>query len=650
MLYLPSAKNQGTMKKFSVAAALLLAFLSVPAAKAQTYYVLDSVSVTAARLPVPLHKNTRTVALMDSLTIASAPADNINDLLKYALGVDVRQRGAMGMQTDISMRGGTYNQIAILLNGIDISDPQTGHNSADFPVNLSDIDHIEVLEGPAARGHGASSMVGAINIVTKYSGESSATLNLEGGSFMYGNANASAALKGKHSYNMFSAGYQRSDGFNRNAAGGLNSDFSAFKTFYHGNADLPGASLEWQAGASLKDFGSSTFYSPKYDDQFEHTFKTFTAIRAEGKGAMHFTPSVYWTHGEDRFELFRGAPEKYPFNYHKTNVAGADFHAGFDSRLGRSTFGAGARHEAIRSTNLGEPLKDPQGAYVRGLARTAITVFAEHSVTLDRLTASAGLTGAFNTGSAEGVKFYPGVEMNLRLTDALRIYGSYNASYRMPTFTDLYYSVGGHKADPNLRTEKLHAYEGGLKLLGRGVRAVATVYYNRGRDIIDWIQEIDAGDDAPWMSVNHTTLSTFGQEATLQLSFGELTGRRSFFVRSLNLGYSHISQDKGTKEGFRSLYSMEYIRHRVTAQADFRIAEGLTANISYRYVDRATGSALIKPYSLLDAKLAYNQPAFEVYLRANNLLNKEYYDFGDIPQPGLWFMAGVRVTLQKRGE
>ena len=147
-------------KKVTIAAALLLSLLSAQAARAQTYYMLDSVSVTASKIPVPLHKNTRTVTLIDSLSIASAPAENVNDLLKYALGVDVRQRGAMGMQTDISMRGGTYNQIAILLNGIDISDPQTGHNSADFPVNLGDIDHIEVLEGPSARGHGATSMIG----------------------------------------------------------------------------------------------------------------------------------------------------------------------------------------------------------------------------------------------------------------------------------------------------------------------------------------------------------------------------------------------------------------------------------------------------------------------------------------------------------
>ena len=625
-------------------AALFLAVFSASAVQAQTYYMLDSVSVTASKLPVPLHKNTRTVTLIDSLAIASAPADNINDLLKYALGVDVRQRGAMGMQTDISIRGGTYNQIAVLLNGIDISDPQTGHNSADFPVNLGDIDHIEVLEGPAARGHGASSMIGAINIVTKQDGDSSASVNLEGGSFKYGNANASVSLKGRRGFNMLSAGYQRSDGFNRNAAGGLNSDFNAFKAFYHGNADLPRTLLQWQAGASRKDFGSSTFYSPRFDDQFEHTFKTFAAVKAEGKGALHFSPSLYWNHGEDRFELFRAAPERYPFNYHKTNTVGGDFHFGFDSRLGRSAFGAGFRHESIRSTNLGEPLADPDGVYVKGLRRTAYTAFAEHSVVLDRFTASAGVTAAYNTGNTEGVRFYPGMEMNLRLTDALRIYGSYNASYRMPTFTDLYYSVGGHLADPTLKAEKVHAFEGGLKYLAKGVRAVGTVYYNQGRDIIDWIQDLGAGEDAPWMSVNHTRVNTFGQEVTLQFSVAEWAGRQDFPVRSLHLGYSHISQDKDTKEGFRSLYSMEYIRHRVTAQADFRLGSRLAANLSYRYVDRATGSELIKPYSLLDSKLSYQLRGMEIYVRVNNLLNREYYDFGDIPQPGLWFMAGVTLT------
>ena len=81
--------------------------------------------------------------------------------------IQKRQRGGFGVQTDISINGGTFDQITILLNGVNISNPQTGHNASDFPVALADIDHIEVLEGAASRLFGTSAFNGAINIVTK---------------------------------------------------------------------------------------------------------------------------------------------------------------------------------------------------------------------------------------------------------------------------------------------------------------------------------------------------------------------------------------------------------------------------------------------------------------------------------------------------
>ena len=300
----------------------LLAGMMAGKASAQSRSeAIDSITVTATRIPVALHSSARIVTLLDSVTVASSPAETVNDLLKYALGVDVRQRGAMGMQTDISIRGGTCNQVAVLLNGINVTDPQTGHNSFDFPVNLSDIERIEVLEGPAARVYGTSSLMGAVNIVTRSADGSGIVGSLEGGSFRTLGATASAAFRHKGGFNSVSAGYQRSDGFSRNKAGGLNGNFSAVKAFWNGGHDFGKRSLSWQAGVSNKDFGSSTFYSAAYDDQFEHTMKTFASVKMEDKGSLHFTPALYWNHGEDRFELFRGAPEKYPFNYHKTDVA-----------------------------------------------------------------------------------------------------------------------------------------------------------------------------------------------------------------------------------------------------------------------------------------------------------------------------------------
>ena len=129
--------------------------------------MLEGVSVMGTRAPLTQSQQARMVTVLTQDDIQAASVQSVNDLLKLAAGVDVRQRGPIGAQTDVSVRGNNSEQIIVLLNGINICDPQTGHNSFDFPVDISDIERIEVLEGPAARVYGTSSLVGAVNVVTK---------------------------------------------------------------------------------------------------------------------------------------------------------------------------------------------------------------------------------------------------------------------------------------------------------------------------------------------------------------------------------------------------------------------------------------------------------------------------------------------------
>ena len=166
---------------------------------------LEGIVVTANRLPSFLGESVRIVTVLDSLAISTIPASNINDLLKFAVGVDVRQRGPEGVQTDISLRGGTCEQIAVLLDGICISDPQTGHNSADFPVPVSEIERIEILEGPAARTYGTSSLLGAINIVTRKAARTGAEVRLGGGSFGLASGSVSVRAAGRKVRSALSA-------------------------------------------------------------------------------------------------------------------------------------------------------------------------------------------------------------------------------------------------------------------------------------------------------------------------------------------------------------------------------------------------------------------------------------------------------------
>ena len=651
------------MKKSSLILFASMAFLAGGPCQAQEINEkLEGVVVTASRLPAFLGQSARMVTVLDSLAISSIPATNINDLLKFAVGVDVRQRGPEGVQTDISLRGGTCEQIAVLLDGVSIADPQTGHNSADFPVPVSEIERIEILEGPAGRTYGTSSLLGAINIVTRKPSRDGIEARLEGGS--HGLASASLSLReaGRRARHSVSAGYSRSDGYTRNSSGGLNTDFRTLKAFYKGDTDIKDFKLNWHAGASVKDFGSGTFYSPRFDDQFEHTAKTFLALQGQSSGALHIRPRIYWNHGRDRFELFRSRPDVYPYTYHRTNVLGINLDSWFESAFGKTVFGGEVRNEDIVSTNLGEPLSESRKVrgedafYKVGLNRTDMGIFLEHNIILSRFSFSGGANVSRNTMGGEGFRIYPGADASYRISPNLKWYASYNSSLRMPSFTELYYSVGGYKADKNLKAEKMQSLETGVKYLSNGIRIVGGLYYLDGRDLIDWIRDPSV-PDSPWQSVNHARIVSLGGELTARAEPAVLLGRADFPLRSISASYAYTHQDKKADEGIQSYYALEYLRSKVVIQADFNMFKCLDINLSYRWHDRVgsfeeyiggKGTGVLRtyhPYSLVDAKASWDGGKWNVYLEADNLLNAVYFDHGNIPQPGIWLKLGTILRL-----
>ncbi len=597
---------------------------------------LDDVEVTGSRAPLALGQAARMVTVLSREDIQAAPVQSINDLLKYAVGVDVRQRGPIGAQTDIGIRGSTSEQITVLLNGINICDPQTGHNAFDFPCDIADIERIEILEGPAGRVYGTSSLVGAINIVTKDAGSKTADVRLEGGSFGYLSTAGRIGLN-RHS---LSASYTRSDGYSRSKAGALNSDYSGGKVFYQGGYAHENLRLKWNAGLSTKGFGSNTFYSAKFDEQFEKTVKLFTALQGElTVGPLHLRPNIYWNRSHDRFELIRGSEDKVPFNYHRTDVFGINLNSYFDWLLGRTAFGAEFRNEDIVSTNLGEPLSDPFSHYKVGLNRSNLSFHLEHNILLKRFTLSAGFIAVKNTWNQMPFKVYPGIDASYRIGDNWKIYASYNSSLRMPSFTELYYSVGGHKADKYLKPEELHAIEGGVKFNTTHFSAKASVFHHHARNMIDWV--MDTRETEPvWESVNHTKVNTTGLEASAIL-------HSSLFT--LHLAYCYLHQDKDTEDYLQSQYSLEYLRHKVTASLLLHLMKRLDLSVMYRFQDRmgsyTTVDGEVKnyhPYSVVDARLSWNADSYSLYIEANNLTSKRYVDYGNVPQPGCWVMAGAR--------
>lgn len=621
---------------------------------------LSEVVVTGSRAPLTVSQQSRMVTVLSREDIEAAPVQSVNDLLKLAIGVDVRQKGPLGAGTDVGIRGGTSEQVAILLNGINICDAQTAHNVFDIPVDLSEIERIEVLEGPAARVYGTSSLLGAINIVTKAAARTSLTARMESGSYGYLSTGLRGNVARDNWNNQLSLSAIRSDGYSRSKAGNLNADYRTLKSFYQGTYQDAWVDVKWHAGMSMKDFGANTFYGVKWDNQFEHTFKTFTAIQAESKqGKFHLRPSVYWNRGMDRFELFRGEPNKYPFNYHRTDVYGVNLNAYFDWVGGRTAFGAELRHEDLMSTVLGNKLDNPESIhgvnrmYTNGLQRTNTQFVLEHNVLLDRFTLSAGLIAVKNSQANMNMRVYPGVDMSYRVGDAFKLYASYNTSLRMPSMTELFYSVGGHKPNPHLQPEELSAVEAGVKLHNAYVSAKAAVYYNHYKNQIDWIQDgtRDEKNELVWKSVNFGVINSLGAESSFDFNFLRILPSQRFLKR-VSLGYSFINQDHKEEKGIVSRYVLEYLKHKFVADAQMHLTGKLDLGLSCRYLDRMgsytdrVGAAhSYKPYSVVDARLSWNESNWKAYLNANNVLNKTYMDAGNVPQPGLWVMAGVAFTL-----
>ena len=621
---------------------------------------LDEVNVTASRAPLTRSQQARMVTVLTQKDIAAAPVQSVNDLLKYAVGVDVRQRSPIGAQTDVSIRGGNDEQITILLNGINICDPQTGHNAFDLPVDLSDIKRIEILEGPAGRIYGTSSLLGAINIVTYPPGHSSISAHAEGGSYGYFSAGGRVNVAKRNWNNQISGSYTRDDGFSRNKAGHLNNDYQGGKTFYQGNYDDPNILVNWYAGLSTKNWGSSTSYSSLYDDQFEHTFKTYTAVQAENKtGIFHLKPSIYWNRSMDRFELFRGAANKYPFNYHRTDVYGVNLNGYFDWLLGRTAIGTEIRNEDLVSSNLGEPLENPRPIhgtglqYKKGLNRTNIQFVLEHNILLRRFTLSAGLIAVKNSSANMSMRIYPGVDVSYRIGNNWKVYASFNTSLRMPSFTELYYSVGGYQADPHLKPEELSAFETGIKYNAQGITGKASIYHNHYKNLIDWIYDgsKDEKGSPVWKSVNFGEINSLGVETALDFNFLQLIPSQHF-IKNFKLSYSYINQSKHERAGIQSIYALEYLKNKFATDLELNLWRNLNLGLQYRiqhrmgyYVDTKGHTHAYGTYGILDGKLSWKKKNWNAYVGANNILDKNVVEVGNVPQPGFWLIAGLSLNL-----
>ena len=166
--------------------------------------------------------------------------------------------------------------------------------------------------------------------------------------------------------------------------------------------------------------------------------------------------------------------------------------------------------------------------------------------------------------------------------------------------------------------------------------------------MIDWIMDTSKGEEAEWQSVNHTTINSLGFEASASINVPLFTNHYSLFTVS----YGYISQDKQQEANIVSQYALEYLRHKLVANAQLRISKRLSWGLNLRYQDRVGtytdfdgATHDYEPYTLVDTRLTWTQAGWKAYVEANNLLDTSYHDYGLVEQPGRWIIAGFSVCL-----
>ena len=636
-----------TMKKFEC---IVIALLCAKFCLAQNDTIIPISTVEISRQATSLASELlRIVTTLTKQEIADLPVQSINDLLDYLPGIDVRSRGTNGVQADLSIRGGTFDQVVVLLNGINITDPQTGHQSLDIPIDISIIDRIEVLQGTSMNVFGLSSFSGAINIITGTQKKQGVEVGLVGGSNGYFAPHVAARTSNEKWNVTASASTNQSSGYIENT------DFQYSNLYFQTNySDSTIGTLSFQLGTQIKKFGANSFYSFKYPNQYEKDNVLISSLQwLKTLGKTEISATGFYRMHYDEFQLFRNnidAPAWYKnHNYHISQLSGGNAKFSRYFLFGKLTLGTELRNEHIVSNVLGDTLKslkkvpftNPKDSlfFSFGKNRTNVNYFGEQTFVCGKFTASVGFSANYNTMFKSN--FCYGVNFGYRINHLLRVYANANKALRLPTFTDMYYKSANQLANPSLQPEESFTWELGSQIQNQRFSCRFSGYYRIGSNIIDWTR---TKDDEIWKSMNIDNVNTLGTEISAQYNIGK-------FIKSVGASYAFCTLNKKSGE-LISKYALDYLHNFITININHSIYKHLGINWQYSYQERlgcyvdSNGNTInYKPFSLLDLQAYWNNNHTKLFVDVTNLCNTKYYDYGGIEQPEIEFHTGIQIQL-----
>ena len=577
---------------------------------------LDTILIKSTRIDLPFKDNSRTINIITSEAIENSAVTNVADLLQQVAGVDIRRRGTAGSQADLYIRGGGFDQTLLLIDGIKMDDSQTGHHTMNAALPIEVIERIEIIKGPAARIFGQNAFTGAINIVTKKKLSDTVAVHMEKGSFGQSNGSVTAGKEFENSSVIAHVGILTSDGYR------YNSDYQNKNYLLKGVFNRKQQPIEVIATFFDKKFGANGFYaSATATEQYEETQSSLVGASTTFKTEnFKISPRIYWKRGQDDYVYIRDNPSVYR-NLHITNKVGVETNASYRSDIGITGFGIDISRVFISSNNLGNR------------NRTMANLFLEHRFKLwnEKLDITPGVAVTYFSD----FKFhaYPGLDIGYQLSDQIKAYGNIGVTYRIPTYTDLYYNDRNTIGNANLKPEEAFSQEIGLKYNSGKYTSSVAIFNRDASNLIDFIRP---DVNSKYEATNITKVNTQGVEFEGAYNF-----KVNSFNQTVTFGYSYLNDDILAQNKELSRYSLNTLKHQFTTRFSSQLFKNIRQNIIYKHAERTVGTS----YNVWDASVIVDFDPISFTVTANNIFDAEYIEAGFVPMPPSSLLVGIRFRF-----
>jgi iron complex outermembrane receptor protein len=571
--------------------------------------VRETVTVLGAPEPVTEGESSRSVETIDiqqAPLLFSEPAS----ALRTDSSVDVQQRGPMGLQADISIRGGAFGQTLVLLNGFRINDAETAHFNFDLPIPIGALAGMDVLHGAGSTLYGADALGGVIDVRTARPSQSELRLRAGVGSYGINQQAVTASyVRGPWS-ELLAGGRDFSTGFIPDR------DYRSETLMNESRTTTRLGETDILLAGSDRFYGADQFYGPY--PSTERTKEWFGGLTQQLGDRT--TAQVAYRRHTDIFVLYRNNPAVYKNQHIDQSWQGTLRRRDDVGKHVHLYYGAEENTDQIFSNSLGLHGRNRTALYLDGDVRGERGTFSA-GVREEILSGGRTVTAPMASGSYWLAK------------QRVKVRGSVGYGFRIPTYTDLNYKDPTHLPNPNLKPEHAWNYDGGVDWYATNRVALSlTGFTSQQYDAIDYVRPNSA---SPYQAQNLRNFRFTGIESSANIRF--TAGSQ------VRLAWTRLFGAAAALDGLQSQYLFNYAVNNASAEWTAGVRQ-----VSLRSRLGVTERYQQTPYATLDISAARNAGWWRPYLQMTNLANTGYAELAGIRNQGRAFVGGVEIVLHRR--